>query len=286
MLELFFRYPRVVRRLRGGGLGGEMDRIAAYLAEFDYKRASAKVYLSRLGRFSDFVSRAGRTMPIDQAVVDRLTDYTNLLYQLATADSPARAGAQARDLGGALNNLSTSVAALTGADNEGFKRAVTTVLPVLGDVLQTVVQQTAEHALQKAIAAGAAPVNSLIEAIKVDAEVAYQRKRTALSKRRADAAVAYNAQVARGDAASLRRLGDAVAAAEDQWEAFQTARPAVGLEAMQRANLALETFARTRHPGAQDLSSFVGAMETFAATAARLGEDVARLRELGKDAAR
>ena len=49
MLELFFKYPKVVRRLRGGGLGGEMDRIAAYLAEFDYKRASAKVYLSRLG---------------------------------------------------------------------------------------------------------------------------------------------------------------------------------------------------------------------------------------------
>ena len=54
MLELFFKYPKIVRRLRGGGLGGEMDRIAAYLAEFDYKRASAKVYLSRLGRFQRF----------------------------------------------------------------------------------------------------------------------------------------------------------------------------------------------------------------------------------------
>jgi len=29
MLELYFRYPRVLRRLRGGGLGDEMDRIAA-----------------------------------------------------------------------------------------------------------------------------------------------------------------------------------------------------------------------------------------------------------------
>jgi len=42
-----------------------MDRIAAYLAEFGYKRASAKVYLSRLGRFSGSVPRATRTMPID-----------------------------------------------------------------------------------------------------------------------------------------------------------------------------------------------------------------------------
>ena len=53
MLELFFKYPKIVRRLRGGGLGGEMDRIAAYLAELNYKRVSAKVYLSRLGKFSD-----------------------------------------------------------------------------------------------------------------------------------------------------------------------------------------------------------------------------------------
>ena len=52
MLELFFKYPKVVSRLRGGGLGGEMDRIAAYLAEFDYKRASAKIYLGRLGRLA------------------------------------------------------------------------------------------------------------------------------------------------------------------------------------------------------------------------------------------
>jgi integrase/recombinase XerD len=75
MLELYFKYPRVLRRLRDGGLGGEMDRIAAYLAESGYKRASAKVYLSRLGRFSVFASRACRTVPIDQAVIDRFVDH-------------------------------------------------------------------------------------------------------------------------------------------------------------------------------------------------------------------
>jgi len=74
MLELYFRYPRVLRRLRGGGLGDEMDRIAAYLSEFGYKRGSAKVYLSRLGSFRGSVSRTARTMPIDQAVIDRFVD--------------------------------------------------------------------------------------------------------------------------------------------------------------------------------------------------------------------
>ncbi len=74
MLELYFRYPRILRRLRGGGLGDEMDCIAAHLAEFGYKRASAKVYLSRLGRFSGSMSRTARTRPIDQAAVDRFVD--------------------------------------------------------------------------------------------------------------------------------------------------------------------------------------------------------------------
>ena len=40
MLELYFKYPGVLRRLRSGVLGGEMDRIAAHFAEIGYKRAS------------------------------------------------------------------------------------------------------------------------------------------------------------------------------------------------------------------------------------------------------
>ena len=60
-----------------------MDRIAAYLAEFDYKRASAKVSQSARD-FSDFVSRAHRTMPIDQAVIDRfVSDYPTEASRIA-----------------------------------------------------------------------------------------------------------------------------------------------------------------------------------------------------------
>lgn len=70
MLEHYFRYPRVLCRLRGGGLGGELDHISAYLFENGYRRASAKVYLSRLGRFSGHVSWEAREKPITQAVID------------------------------------------------------------------------------------------------------------------------------------------------------------------------------------------------------------------------
>jgi len=48
-----------------------MDRIAAYFSEIGYKRASAKLYISRLARLSDFVNRNSRTAKIDQTIFDR-----------------------------------------------------------------------------------------------------------------------------------------------------------------------------------------------------------------------
>jgi integrase/recombinase XerD len=47
MLDQYFKYPGVLRRLRNGALGGEMDRIAAHLSAIGYKRASAKIYISQ-----------------------------------------------------------------------------------------------------------------------------------------------------------------------------------------------------------------------------------------------
>jgi integrase/recombinase XerD len=71
MLELYFKYPRVLRRLRSGALGKETDRIAAHFSEVGYKRGSAKIYISRLARFSAFAARHARAATIDQAVIDR-----------------------------------------------------------------------------------------------------------------------------------------------------------------------------------------------------------------------
>ncbi|HKJ62222.1 MAG TPA: tyrosine-type recombinase/integrase [Hyphomicrobiales bacterium] len=70
MLEFYFKYPKVLKRLRSGTLGGEMDRIAAHLAEIGYKHASAKVYISQLGRFSEFAARYTRVGKINQNVID------------------------------------------------------------------------------------------------------------------------------------------------------------------------------------------------------------------------
>ncbi len=86
MLDLYFKYPGVLRRLRNGALGGEMDRIAAHLSAIGYKRGSAKVYIGRIGRFSDFVARNTLATTIDQTVIDRF------LSSLPTASSRIAAG--------------------------------------------------------------------------------------------------------------------------------------------------------------------------------------------------
>jgi site-specific recombinase XerD len=87
MLELYYKYPRVLRRLRTGALGGEMDRIAAHLAEVGYKPTSAKVYLTRIARFSRFAARLDHgEASIGRDVVDR--------FLRARVTRSARIGAQ------------------------------------------------------------------------------------------------------------------------------------------------------------------------------------------------
>ncbi|RUV61008.1 hypothetical protein EOA85_08310 [Mesorhizobium sp. M5C.F.Ca.IN.020.29.1.1] len=69
MLDFYFSYCGVLKRLRSGALGGEMDRLAEFFTP-GYKRASARIYLSRIARFSQFAATRCGPMPIHQDVVD------------------------------------------------------------------------------------------------------------------------------------------------------------------------------------------------------------------------
>ncbi|MFB6453381.1 hypothetical protein [Bradyrhizobium tunisiense] len=88
MLEFYFSYRGVLKRLRGGALGAEMDRIAGYFFSLDYKRASAKLYLSRIARFSHFAAAHCGSGPIGEAIVDSY-------LRTFTTDSPRIAAVSA-----------------------------------------------------------------------------------------------------------------------------------------------------------------------------------------------
>ncbi len=73
MLDLYFKYTRVIARFRSGALGNEIDRIAASLFNAGYKRDSAKLYLARIARFSTYATECGccRSKSIPPQIVDR-----------------------------------------------------------------------------------------------------------------------------------------------------------------------------------------------------------------------
>lgn len=215
--------------------------------------------------------------------LDQLASYVDLLDQVANSNTPETIKTKASDLQTSLTKLSGQVKALTGEDDKQFKNVAGRVLPVIGELLQAFAEQAIENALKKAIATGAEPVNQLIQAIEQDATVAYERRRNGLSAARVILVDQYNREFEKGkgaDPAKLKAYADAISAGEDRWEAFSTAQPTDGLEAMKRANEALVKFAATPRPNITDVTSFVNAMDSFASTATRVGRAVQEL--LGK----
>ncbi len=73
MLERYFRYPRVLRRLRQGPLAEEIDHIASDLERTGYSAGASKRYLSLVASFSRYASQAGCTEPqlVNAALVER-----------------------------------------------------------------------------------------------------------------------------------------------------------------------------------------------------------------------
>jgi len=63
----------VIARFRSGALRNEIDRIASDLSKVGYKHDSAKLYLSRIARFSAYATRCGcgKSTPITRQIVDR-----------------------------------------------------------------------------------------------------------------------------------------------------------------------------------------------------------------------
>jgi integrase len=73
MLEIYFKYRRVIARFRRGALGNEIDHIAADLSTAGYKRDSVKLYVAGIARFSAYAAGCGcsRSRPIPREIVDR-----------------------------------------------------------------------------------------------------------------------------------------------------------------------------------------------------------------------
>jgi hypothetical protein len=210
--------------------------------------------------------------------LDQLANYADLLNQLASSDAPARIKTKATDLQTALTGLSGEINKLGGPDDANFKTVTSRVIPVIGDVLQAFVEERIEEGLNRAITSGGPAVNSLIQVIADDVEIAFQRKKAAFSAERLRMVDQYNSDFQNHSSpAALQADADAIIAEEDRWEAFLTANPKDGLAAMKRANDALVKFASKPKHAVNDFGSFVDAIESFAAAADRVGKAIHEL---------
>jgi len=103
--------------------------------------------------------------------------------------------------------------------------------------------------------------------------VAHERRRTSLNRRRTAAVLAYNREFEKGkdsEPAKVQAYADVISATEGRAEAFRTARPGEGLDAMKAANEALDKSVSTPKPA--PLASLVDAIEAYASTAKRVGD--------------
>jgi integrase/recombinase XerD len=85
MLNVYFKYPGVLRRMRLGPLGGEIDRVANDLKRTGYTYLSAKRYLSLIASFSRYALQSGcvRADAIDDALVQRFLRRRSLSHNTA-----------------------------------------------------------------------------------------------------------------------------------------------------------------------------------------------------------
>ncbi len=214
--------------------------------------------------------------------LDQLARYGDLLAKLANSSAPERVRGEATDLGEAVAHLGMTVAGLKQTEDNAFKKATTEATSIIGEVLNFVVQQKIESALNAAITKGETPINNLIRVIRKDVDGAYERKRSSISGMRTAMIDSYEVERTKGasaDPEKLRVLADRISQQEDRWEAFATANPGDGLDAMAKAHSALVAYAKSAHK-VKDFASLAAAMDAFAARAVSIGKSVQALREI------
>jgi site-specific recombinase XerD len=86
MLNYYFKYPGVLRRMRLGPLQAEIDRVADDLERVGYAYLSAKRYLSLIASFSRYALQSGcvRVQTIDRPLVERFLHRRSLSRSTAT----------------------------------------------------------------------------------------------------------------------------------------------------------------------------------------------------------
>lgn len=210
--------------------------------------------------------------------LDYLSNYVDLLVQIANSDAPDHIAQSASDLSGALNNLTSTVTGLHSGGSQKFKDAFSTASPILADIFRAIAQKRIKEALQDALLKGEKPVNDLIAAIGDDLEVAFIQRRANMQEDRVDLLHDYNIAITSSprNEGAIDDLTKQIIAEENLMDELADANPRASLNAMAKAHTKLVAYAHEKSPGS--FAEAVEAIEVFAAVSKRLGEATLKLK--------
>ncbi len=214
--------------------------------------------------------------------LESLSKYGELLGQLASSDAPERITSNAESLGAALTKLSTDISRT--AEGTQFSQAIGPVTTIVGEITSLAVEKKIQEALDKAVREGETPVLKLIETIRNDIVIAYERKRQAFSDKRVAIIDKYNSELkkineGKGNVDKLGKYADELKSHLNLWEMLPTSNPENGLSAMRIAHKALVDYVKS-DKNEINLADFVEAMEVFVSRARRIGMAVNELQNI------
>jgi hypothetical protein len=220
--------------------------------------------------------------------LDHLGEYTKLLSQIVNSDAPEKIATSSANLETSLNGLAarieklTQPAAVPGSDikvpdTTTFKKTFGIFTGVAREVLKLFADKKKDDAIKRAIKDGDAPVNDLIDAIKLDLQLNYTNKKANLEHDMTDVFKAYNLEVVKPkpDSKRLGELADAIIANLDAQDTFRATEPTAALDKMKEAHSKMVAYAKDDSPA--NLNEALAAIQSFVGSATRLGQAVIKL---------
>jgi hypothetical protein len=266
---------------------GEINRVERIRAIKTARRLKRPLRANQLASETTFLTGEDLATRLD--ALDHLGDYAKLLSQIVNSDAPEKIGKSAANLETALNGLAARIDKLSNPTAGGggsasnspstatFKNTFGVFTRVVREVLGFLAKNKQSDALKRAIRDGDAPVNELIEAIKLDLQLNYANKRGNLDRDMADIFKAYNSEITKPqpDKAQLDEFEKALISNLDAQDTFRATDPTEALDKMKQAHSKMVAYANSDSDA--NLTESLAAIQSFVAAATRLGEAVIKL---------
>jgi hypothetical protein len=212
--------------------------------------------------------------------LDALAKHGQLLLTLASSDAPTKAHNAATSLDEALKGLSTSLKK-ENVPSDPFKSTAEGFTTIAAEAAQLALEVKIRQALDKAITNSEQSVKALLQVLRKDMDVLYDRRLSQLHDARLHATDDYNAALAEPNPtpSKLQQAAAQIKQSEDAWENLPLllgAKP--GLDAMEQAHQKLVDYAKSDKTP-QDLAGLVEAIDVFVTRAKVIADAIQTIRE-------